>query len=415
VLKFAGRTFLAICFLVLTSAFALGQSKIHLEFETAGPRTGWIGDLGSTPPADAQKWDNKSVDLTSKGAGYVQVLDISSGNLAAKKVADIGKGWVVKDTDFVYIGHVQIKVVHDGEPVEFASVTLNDGARSIDQVIDASSNGTADFYGLKPGTLKVTTRYRAGNSSKNASESFDVPLKRDSAIPQHVVTITEDVPTVQGSGDAVHGSGGNGHASAGNAPSPRKSNPVGDILVYLLAILFAALVIFLGFVWLTRNPQKSRDALNKLGVALHDPATPDAASSAATQTTPLVPPPQEKIMLEGAEPTPLGAATLNVGPTPATPMSAGVPAFVAEDGRRFDLGEGSFIVGRDASADMSLPNENSISRKHAQITRSGNSIVVKDLGSTNGTFVNGLKLNGETTLRPGDTVQFGAVRFRFES
>jgi len=120
-------------------------------------------------------------------------------------------------------------------------------------------------------------------------------------------------------------------------------------------------------------------------------------------------------MLEGAEPTPLGAATLNVGHAPATPISAGIPAFVAEDGRRFDLGEGSFIVGRDASADMSLPNENSISRKHAQITRSGNSIVVKDLGSTNGTFVNGLKLNGETTLRPGDTIQFGAVRFRFES
>jgi pSer/pThr/pTyr-binding forkhead associated (FHA) protein len=37
-----------------------------------------------------------------------------------------------------------------------------------------------------------------------------------------------------------------------------------------------------------------------------------------------------------------------------------------------------------------------------------------DHGSTNGTFVNGAKVSGEAFLRPGDEVQFGAIRFRYE-
>jgi len=37
-----------------------------------------------------------------------------------------------------------------------------------------------------------------------------------------------------------------------------------------------------------------------------------------------------------------------------------------------------------------------------------------DLGSTNGTFVNGISLKATTPLRPGDTVQFGDLRFRYE-
>jgi pSer/pThr/pTyr-binding forkhead associated (FHA) protein len=36
------------------------------------------------------------------------------------------------------------------------------------------------------------------------------------------------------------------------------------------------------------------------------------------------------------------------------------------------------------------------------------------MGSTNGTFVNGAQVQGDTTLRNGDAVQFGAVRFRYE-
>jgi pSer/pThr/pTyr-binding forkhead associated (FHA) protein len=46
--------------------------------------------------------------------------------------------------------------------------------------------------------------------------------------------------------------------------------------------------------------------------------------------------------------------------------------------------------------------------------KSGSSIVVRDEGSTNGTFVNGLKVEAETELKPGDVLQCGSVRFRYE-
>jgi len=63
---------------------------------------------------------------------------------------------------------------------------------------------------------------------------------------------------------------------------------------------------------------------------------------------------------------------------------------------------------------LSLVGESTVSRRHAQLSRSGGTVIVKDFGSTNGTFVNGVQLQGEKQLQVGDTVQFGSVRFRFE-
>jgi pSer/pThr/pTyr-binding forkhead associated (FHA) protein len=63
---------------------------------------------------------------------------------------------------------------------------------------------------------------------------------------------------------------------------------------------------------------------------------------------------------------------------------------------------------------LSILDETTISRRHAELSRQGDTITVSDLGSTNGTYVNGVKLTSAAILRPGDQVQFGAVRFRYE-
>jgi len=122
-------------------------------------------------------------------------------------------------------------------------------------------------------------------------------------------------------------------------------------------------------------------------------------------------PPAPKIMLDDAEPIPLGPTTA-AAPTPI--VSAGEPTLVRETGERTSLSEGEMIVGRDDGLGLSLVGENTVSRRHASVSRSGKTAVVKDLGSTNGTFVNGTRLQGEATLKPGDQVQFGSVRFRYE-
>ncbi|MCG8653348.1 MAG: GGDEF domain-containing protein [Pirellulales bacterium] len=72
-----------------------------------------------------------------------------------------------------------------------------------------------------------------------------------------------------------------------------------------------------------------------------------------------------------------------------------------------------FTVGRDALADLVVP-DHSVSRRHAELVRHELGFFVRDLGSTNGTFVNG-QLVEEQQLNSGDTIRFGSFLFRFLS
>jgi pSer/pThr/pTyr-binding forkhead associated (FHA) protein len=75
---------------------------------------------------------------------------------------------------------------------------------------------------------------------------------------------------------------------------------------------------------------------------------------------------------------------------------------------------GPVTVGRAGDADLVLADE-LISRHHAQITPSGSGAVVEDLGSRNGTFVNGEAVHGPTHLTPGDQLQLGVTLIELRS
>lgn len=75
-------------------------------------------------------------------------------------------------------------------------------------------------------------------------------------------------------------------------------------------------------------------------------------------------------------------------------------------GKVYPLDRSEAFVGRDLNNDIVI-NDPEISRRHARLYLQGNGFVVEDLGSTNGTFVNGQRLLGPYILRPGDTVTFG--------
>ncbi len=69
-----------------------------------------------------------------------------------------------------------------------------------------------------------------------------------------------------------------------------------------------------------------------------------------------------------------------------------------------------FTIGREAACDMTLADL-TVSRWHASLQRDVSGWLLVDLGSTNGTRLNGWRVNGPSPVRAGDLVSFGAVTF----
>ena len=85
---------------------------------------------------------------------------------------------------------------------------------------------------------------------------------------------------------------------------------------------------------------------------------------------------------------------------------------VLTDGRRVQIGSEPLVIGRLPECGVVLADSN-VSRRHAELRRSGDSVVLTDLGSTNGTRVNGAPIR-ERVLVSGDEVSVGSTRLIFE-
>jgi two-component system, cell cycle response regulator len=80
-------------------------------------------------------------------------------------------------------------------------------------------------------------------------------------------------------------------------------------------------------------------------------------------------------------------------------------------GRRVPLGPEPTVLGRSSKCDIQLDQE-SVSRNHARISRERSGYVIRDLGSTNGTYVNDEVID-EVVLRDGDQIKVGRTIFKF--
>jgi len=88
-------------------------------------------------------------------------------------------------------------------------------------------------------------------------------------------------------------------------------------------------------------------------------------------------------------------------------------ALLVTGGRRLVVGAGGATIGRSRQCDVMLDDPN-LSRAHAEIRPRGGSWVVTDLGSTNGSRLNGRRLEATEVLKPGDELEFGATQLTFE-
>jgi len=82
---------------------------------------------------------------------------------------------------------------------------------------------------------------------------------------------------------------------------------------------------------------------------------------------------------------------MKIGPTP---------------GKLIQLGKAELLVGRELSNDIVISDAD-VSRKHARLVQQGDSYLLEDVGSTNGTFLNGQRLSAPQLLKPGDRIRLG--------
>jgi hypothetical protein len=84
-------------------------------------------------------------------------------------------------------------------------------------------------------------------------------------------------------------------------------------------------------------------------------------------------------------------------------------------GKTYSIEKGEITIGRDTTNDIVI-NDAEVSRKHSRLLLQSGGFVLEDMGSTNGTFVDGQRLMGPHNLRPGELIMLGEnISLSFEA
>ncbi len=122
--------------------------------------------------------------------------------------------------------------------------------------------------------------------------------------------------------------------------------------------------------------------------------------------------PQESMILG-----PQQAAAAGLLPQPAARETGHLVVLTSPalaEGDVVTLDTHALTVGRGSGNDVSLPEDEYSSTRHARLEPRRDGVWIEDIGSTNGTFVNGIRLVRERKLVPGDVVRIGETDLRFE-
>lgn len=136
----------------------------------------------------------------------------------------------------------------------------------------------------------------------------------------------------------------------------------------------------------------------------------EPASAAGPQT------PLPALLAEGSTPA-VESAPPMIQESPPVLVVLGAPQAGIESGHRFVLKRGPgpeevTRIGRSEDSDIIL-RDRFVSAHHCEIVCRGNQVLVRDLGSTNGTFRNGVRISGQTPLLDGDRLGIGTTVFAF--
>lgn len=399
-------------------ATAQVQKTVSLAFPKEGDREVWIGS--STSPGDFVKPQSAqgtgiSLDIPDKAEGYaVFVHDKATGNVAMKPLADVVKlgTWKVDPKDETLVRQLDMLVTYDAKPVASALVKAKAGSQVREALLSPTDKGHALLYNLPPGPVQVTVDYKTAEGPKSTpAQTFDLKLGAGPGKPK-TIAVTDQVETVSETSAVPSRAGGDQDKSAVPgaqaqpvAPVAPAPNPGVSFINLLLGVAVIGAICYGIYTYVKKNPQQVEDTLKKAGIGGPvEPAVDDVPPP------PAAPQPIKPIMLDDATPTHVAQPIAMAGSATAVKT----PRLVKSDGSVVLLMDGANIVGREDGLQVSLVGESSVSRQHAKLEKVGDEVRLADLGSTNGTYLNGLKLAGEAVLQPGDSVQFGAIAYRYE-
>jgi hypothetical protein len=373
-----------------------------LSFAGEGERWWWTESAKGEPLSPPQKTSDASVAIKlPPDADALWVYDAKTGNLAQLKIADLKEKTELTSDRFSHVARVQVNLQAQGKPVASAVVQLTDATgKTHTRVLEPSAEGVLIFERVPLGKVSIVARY--GDEGK-ASQETTLKAERETRTPIIELALSGSVATLEVAPK--------GREGQGDAETPQTSR-IGAIVMFVIALALAIGVIVFLMRLATQKPQQLGEAMSKLGVELPQP-TPAGQGSGVT-AAPAAPPMPDLLPLEiaGVPPTaPTGAVATTVVAAPAARI---VATQGPHAGQAFELTGDLMTIGRDAAQAIALVNDMGVSRTHAQIIRQGDQTLIEDLGSTNGTYVNGVRISAPTPIKPGDTLQLGASLFRVE-
>lgn len=407
---------LALC---LTALFALpltARAAVVATLPKAGDYVAWVNAKDGAVVAGPIRADGAKIVVDSgsvKNAGdWTLIVDAPNGNAA---VQPLPKGdsprLALKPDMFDRIARVEATVTDKaGAAPDYAAVTLTDGKGKAQTArLAPADNGVAVFRNAAAGDGKLTVQQ--GDIANRQTVTVRLPLERD----KPVLALSNDFSLP----DGMKTTGGK--ASSAEAPAAEDSgNPAPlpntgrTLWGFVVAVVILAVIAWIFYYVLRRQGVTAKSALAKAGIALpDDEAVPGEAVLAAA---PEAADPNVCPFCGGQKDANGQCPRCAIGAATA-PAAGGGKRLVALSGPRagnvFPL-TGPVSIGRDAGRDIAIPEDASLSRSHALVKPTALGTEIIDQNSSNGTWVNGLRVQDRTPIQPGDEVMLGGSRFRYE-
>ncbi len=410
---------------VAATAKPVAPGKISVTTPKGGKYTLYTvlpaGRLGSLVDSGAGSY---TVD---KAAQSFAVLNAGTGTVALYPVAAGGAAKLtVAPADFTRVRFVKVTVASSGGASanrRGAAVSVTDAAgQTTEQPVSGAESEELLFEHIPVGRASVSAGWAeaSGTRRRVAKTVFIAPVKNGGPFAVSLDLGPAVAAPVGGAAPGMGATGGAQFPTAAPLPDTPKNNS------WIAGVVGMAALAALGFYGMRYAKGRGltvQDGLQKLGVEMPQDAPGLNAAAGLKPVAPVAPPLPSLSDLPAAGPATrggVGSAGVAASPPGATvttgpPRLAGVGGPVA--GETFPLdSQTPFTVGRDAANVLALAQDNTVSRRHARFAAlpGGNGWSVTDDGSSNGVYVNGQRITAPQTLQPGDEIQVGGARFRFE-